>query len=111
MKTLTVKDLKQLRRENRGINVINVLEPDAFERAHIPGSINIPRERDDFVEQVAAQVASKSEPVVVYCASTECQASPTAGKRLEAAGFTTVYDFEGGIKGWKDAGQPVEHGA
>lgn len=111
MKTLTVKDLKEMRREHRDLNVINVLSPNAFERAHIPGSINIPKERDDFVDEVAARVSSKSDPVVVYCASSDCHASPTAGKRLEAAGFTHVFDFEGGIKGWQDAGQPVEQNA
>lgn len=111
MKTLTVRDLQRLQRTDRGINVINVLPKDAFEEAHIPGSINIPGDRDDFVDRVEDRVASKEEPVVVYCASTDCQASPKAAKKLESAGFTKVYDFESGIKGWQEAGQPVEQGA
>jgi len=109
MKTLTVGGLEKLQRGNRGINLINVLDREEFEKAHIPGSINIPGNRNDFVEQVERRVSSRDEPVVVYCASVDCQASPKAAKRLESAGFTDVYDFEGGIRGWRDAGQPVEH--
>ena len=108
MDTLSVTDLKRMTTADRGIAVINVLGRDAYDEAHIPGSINIPLDREDFVDEVARQIPGKDEPVVVYCASETCQASPKAGRRLEEAGYTRVYDFEDGIKGWQDAGQPVE---
>ena len=46
----------------------------------------------------------KDKPIVVYCASTTCDASPKAARRLNEAGFSKVYDYEGGVKAWKESG-------
>jgi rhodanese-related sulfurtransferase len=93
-----------------GIPVINVLDREHFEDKHIPGSINIPLETDDFADQVADRLGSKSDPVIVYCASEQCDASTKAARRLESAGFTDIRDFEPGVQGWEDAGFRLEHG-
>jgi rhodanese-related sulfurtransferase len=42
---------------------------------------------------------------VVYCRSGKRSAMAT--EQLRAAGYT-VYDLEGGITAWKEAGKPVE---
>lgn len=107
MKTLTTKELQKIRDERQSLPIINVLPRENYEKQHIAGSVSIPLEEQNFVQQVEGEAKSKSNPLVVYCASSECDASPKAAKKLEDAGFTRVYDYEPGTKGWKDAGLPV----
>jgi rhodanese-related sulfurtransferase len=107
MESLTVEELKKMQQQDGDLTVINVLDEKQYRQAHIPDSENVPRSADDFVERVERLVGSKDDPVVVYCASTECTASPKAARTLEEAGFNRVYDFEGGVKAWNDAGERV----
>ena len=55
---------------------------------------------DDFVSTVDKVVADRTRAVVVYCANKECDASPKAAQKLEEAGFTQVFDYEGGTEDW-----------
>jgi len=91
----------------QGFALVNVLEGDAFEQEHIPGSIHIPAGREDAFE-------ARFEPdkeIVVYCASTDCDASPKVAAELARRGFRNVEDYEGGMADWKAAGHPVARGA
>ncbi|MGH8565426.1 MAG: rhodanese-like domain-containing protein [Gammaproteobacteria bacterium] len=90
----------------QGYALVNVLEPEAFEREHIPGSINIP-EGD---EATFEQLFSKDKEIIVYCASTDCHASDSAAEKLTKRGFTQVYDYAAGLRDWKQGGNPVETG-
>ncbi len=107
METLTTDQVKQMKQSN-GPTVINVLDEKYFRKEHIPGSKNIPLSTDNFVEKVEQAVGGKDKPVIVYCANTECDASPKAAQQLDTSGFEKVYDFEGGMDAWKEAGLPVE---
>jgi rhodanese-related sulfurtransferase len=108
MQTLTTSQLKEVWNRQADVPVINVLPHEAYEKAHIAGTSNIPGDDEDFIERVEQAAGGKEQPVVVYCASEQCDASPNAAKRLEEAGFTHVYDYEGGTKAWEQAGEPVE---
>lgn len=98
----------QRRLEEGGVALLNVLGPDAFAQGHIPGSVNAPVEEEGFEEKAHQAVPDRTQPVIVYCASTECQASPKAARKLEAQGYSKVYDFKAGMEGWRKAGLPVE---
>ena len=111
MKTLTTEELQQLKQSDDHFTLINTLGPEEYAKQHIPDSINIPVDLDDFVEHVEEWVADKSEPVVVYCANHDCSASETAAEMLEKDGFSNVYDYEDGIEAWVEAGNAVERGA
>lgn len=91
--------------------VINVLDPKSFQQSHIPGSVNLPVEDENFVEEVEKIAGGKERMIVVYCASRECDASTTAATRLEDAGFGNIYDFEGGIKEWQDSAGRLQKAA
>ncbi len=39
--------------------------------------------------------------------SHSCKSSTQAAQKLEAAGFSNVYDYEGGAKAWQEAGLAV----
>lgn len=80
--------------------LINVLPREAFREAHIRTSINIPHEDDDFAKDVEKVAGGKDRKVVLYCASKDCDASPTAARKLDQAGFEKVYDYEGGTRDW-----------
>ncbi|MDX1394003.1 MAG: rhodanese-like domain-containing protein [Gemmatimonadota bacterium] len=110
MKTLKTIETDHVREflENDACPIINVLDEEDFERAHIPGTRNIPLASGDLVERVDDLVDHRSDTVVVYCAGPECDASPKAAELLREAGFTDVFDYEGGMAEWISAGNPVE---
>lgn len=90
-----------------GFALVNVLAPRAFEEEHIPNSINIPGdELERFEERF-----DKDKEIVVYCASTECDASPKAAEELSRRGFGRVQDYEAGLRDWKESGHAVASGA
>ncbi|MBJ7277858.1 rhodanese-like domain-containing protein [Marinobacter salarius] len=101
MKSISRDDLKQMNEtEHEDFVLINVLPRNAFNREHIRTSISVPVEEPSFLEQVEAVTGSKDRKIVVYCANFKCDASPKAAKKLEDAGFTEVYDYEGGTEDW-----------
>lgn len=108
MQTIQAHELKRILNGGDETQVINVLDPEDFRDKHIPASVNIPVSSQDFVRKVEQHVQSKSAPIVVYCARTECNASENAAKKLEQAGFTTVMDFSAGVEGWSSAGYELE---
>lgn len=108
MQTLMAEQLKRVLEGPRHVPVVNVLDQDSYEQKHIPGSVSVPLSESDFVDKIDEQVSNRSDPVVVYCASSSCDASERAAEKLERAGYTGVRDFESGIKGWEDAGYRLE---
>jgi len=110
MTTITTEELKAFQEADVKIPVVDVLEPEQHQEGHIPNSENIPVSTPNFVDKIEAITDAKDSPVVVYCASRSCEASPKAAEQLEEAGFTKVYDYEGGIAAWQEAGEPLERG-
>ncbi|MFB6242038.1 MAG: rhodanese-like domain-containing protein [Candidatus Nanosalina sp.] len=92
-------------RNSEDFLLVNVLTRETFEQGHIPGSINIPK---DEIEEEAPKRFTKSQKIVVYCASEDCPASDKAAEKLEELGFENVKDFERGLEGWKSEGHELE---
>lgn len=104
VKTLQTIDAKTLNQRLKGTQppiLINALASDEFIAKHIPGSINIPTENAEMAENV---IPYKDSEIVVYCANSDCTASPELAQKLEDMGYTNVKDFEKGLAGWKSAG-------
>jgi len=101
MKTITTKELQELQSTEPDLPIINTLSRDAFEKTRIPGAINIPQDEPEFSDRVARAVGAKTEKLVVYCASQQCDSSEKATKKLEEAGFTSVLTYKGGAEAWK----------
>ncbi len=110
MQTIRTAELKEMKQRNKSFALVNVLPEENFVEEHIPDSQNVPVGRDDFEEAIRGITTSPEQTVVVYCASEDCDASPAAAQRLEAAGFENVYDYEAGMRGWAEAGLRVEKG-
>ncbi|HXN12917.1 MAG TPA: rhodanese-like domain-containing protein [Candidatus Acidoferrales bacterium] len=64
---------------------------------------------DDKYDVATTLPPEKNAKLVFYCADTQCTASHEAARRAMAAGYTDVSVMSDGIKGWVDAGKPVEH--
>lgn len=107
METLTTPQLAR-KLENEDLLLLNVLDEDHFDAARIPGSQNLPLGSDGFVREAQTIAGNKQKTIVVYCAGPACNASPTAARLLDEAGFANVYDYEGGLKEWAMSGRRVE---
>ncbi|MDX1535974.1 MAG: rhodanese-like domain-containing protein [Candidatus Spechtbacterales bacterium] len=108
-KTISAKDLKQKLDSDEEFLLVDVLSEASYESMHIPGAINVDVHQDDFMEKMKEKTdGDKEKEIVVYCASPQCQASPSAAQKLVDAGYENVSDFEGGLSGWKEAGYDLE---
>ncbi len=85
--------------------LVNALAREAFDETRIPGSISIPVRE---ALRVAPGVLEQGQPIVVYCSSRSCTASPTLAQKLVDIGFTEVIDFEGGVEEWERVGYPMQ---
>ena len=100
MKVIEYQRFKDLQHD--GVRILNVLSADAFQKAHIPGSVNMPHDNPHFAEEVKNAIGSKDVPVIVYCASYSCDASMKAARKLDNEGFSNVMCYEGGTKEWQE---------
>ena len=102
---ITVEDARKLQTE--GVPVIDVREADEYSEGHVVGAPLIPHksvyERAEEVEQVTG---GKDEPVMFIC--KKGQRSAVAAEFAAAAGFTKLYNIEGGTDAWIEAGLPTE---
>ncbi|TVQ33469.1 MAG: rhodanese-like domain-containing protein [Geminicoccaceae bacterium] len=100
------RDQVQRMMDEQAAVVVDVLPPESYAESHLPGAINVPL-GDDFDTAIATTVANKAQPVIVYCWDESCPASPEAAARMEALGYTRVYDYVAGKADWLAAGKPV----
>ncbi len=78
------------------IQLVDVRTPDEYNAGHIKGAININFFDADFVAQMSK--LNKDKEIYVYCKSGN--RSGKSATKLEDAGFTKIYDLQGGFKNW-----------
>ena len=110
MKTITTDELKDLREKDENVTLVNTLAADYFEKTRIPGAVNVPLEDSNFAARVEQETGGKDKPVVVYCASEQCNSSEKAATKLEQAGFTDVSRYTGGAAAWQKEAEEVSAG-
>ena len=108
MRDVTAKDVHKIVDQKEDAVIVDVLSPESYAKRHVPGSVNIPSTDPRFIEKVREEVPDEKAPVVFYCSGPTCDASPTAAKRVEEAGYRDVREFRGGLQAWEDAGFPFE---
>lgn len=84
--------------------LVDVRESHEFAIEHIPGAELLPLSRFE-PSQVSGHAGKR---LILSCRSG--QRSYTAGTRMIAAGQGPVYNLEGGILHWKQAGFPTRQG-
>jgi rhodanese-related sulfurtransferase len=85
-------------------SVLDIREAREMDGRKIVGAIHIPFSQ--LKDRVGEIKAAKDKPLVVYCARG--QHSLMAGSVLKSAGFTDLYNLNGGFKAWAEAGLPVD---
>ena len=86
-----------------GLALVGVLDPDSFNRGHIPNSINIPEGNEDIFEACYA----KEKEIVVYGASSGAVGARRTARELVRRGFSSVRIYPGGLGDWRRAGMTV----
>jgi len=102
--TIDRDELEEKLASDNDIVLIEVLDEEQYEESHIEGAINIP------LSQIGREIKGKIDTdreIVVYCADFECQASPKAAEKLDKLGYENVYDYAGGKKDWREAGNTM----
>lgn len=85
--------------------LLDVRTAEEFNEARVPGSVNVDFYAADFASQL--DTLAKDVPYVVYCRSGN-RSSQTMNIMREL-GFLEVWDVDGGIISWNEAGLPLEN--
>ncbi|MBK1641179.1 hypothetical protein CKO12_04680 [Chromatium okenii] len=83
--------------------VLDVRPAADYAKGHILGAINLPM--NGFSKQLATLQKYREKPLIVSCRSG-AQSSMACGQ-LRKAGFTAVFNLQGGVLAWESAGQPL----
>ena len=85
------------------IVILDVRTPQEFAEGHLANAINIDFQSGKFEQEIAS--LDKTKTYAVYCRSGN--RSGQAVKVMAKAGFTSLYDMDGGIIDWQAAGGQI----
>ncbi len=88
--------------EKASVQIIDVRRPEDYEKAHIPGAVNLPKEQWE-----GARGLSKDKTNILYCYSQTCHLAAAAAMTFAKKGYS-VMELEGGFNTWLKANLPVE---
>jgi thioredoxin len=83
--------------------VIDVRNSEEYKKGHIKFALNLEYNESSIAELL--ETLDKDKPVFVYC-KTGANSMKAAAKMIEM-GFQTVYELQGGITAWTNAGKPL----
>jgi len=92
--------------DGQPVRILEALPPKYFHQGHLPGAKQL--DHASAVAHAERLRVSKTDRVIVYCASDTCANSHEAAKALTEAGFTNVAVYAGGKKDWVEAGLVLE---
>lgn len=84
--------------------VLDVRDPAAYWRAHLPGAVSVPV---DLVDQYATMFAASDLRVVTYSDDPAGEAGLTAASALRRRGVAQAQALNGGFQEWVAAGRVV----
>jgi rhodanese-related sulfurtransferase len=86
-----------------GVITLDVRTPSEFAEGHVEGARLIDFQSGNFENEIAA--LDKNATYAVYCRSGN--RSGQAVKVMQDAGFTNVFNMNGGVIDWANAGLPL----
>jgi len=101
---ISMNDLKKAIAD-KDVTIVDVNGSKTYAEGHIPGAIDYVAVKDDFAAKLPSD---KSALVVAYCGSEKCGAYAKAAEAAKELGYTNVKHFAPGLKGWKEAGEPLQ---
>lgn len=90
-----------------GVVVIDVRTPDEYAAGHVEGAFNLDVEAPTFSSVISE--LDKGATFVVYCHSG--RRSGAATDAMAEAGFTSIYNLEGGMADLQSAGATITEGS
>jgi rhodanese-related sulfurtransferase len=100
---ISVQQLKATLDSGEPLLVLDVRTPAEYVGdGHIAGSVLIP------VDELPARLNEVPSDTPIACFCRSGNRSQTACSTLAAAGFSDLYNVEGGIRAWVSAGYPIE---
>lgn len=103
--TIPIEQFEKLISEKSNEQLLDVRTPEEFNAGHLSGAVNLNIYDKGFKENLAK--LDKSRPVMVYCKSGG--RSGEAASIMKEMGFTEVYNMQGGMLAWTNAGKPVDN--
>ncbi len=104
-----LKNAKELKsRIDRGkpaLTIVDVRDPQTFNRGHIIGAISVPFDR---VADLARSALNRHREIYIYGESDE--QSLAAAQTLQVNGFTRVAQIIGGLAAWREVAGSIDNG-
>ena len=98
-------ELKQKLNRPQKLILVEALPSESYERAHLPGAINLPPEQ---VRTLATELMPRKDfEVIVYCAGPKCHTSGIVARELSEMGYSNVRRYVGGKEDWMAVGLPM----
>ena|SRR5258705_4910371 len=95
-------ELERMINEYAKINIVDVRSPEDFNGGHIPGAVNIPKDKWTSLEGL-----QKDKLNVLYCYTQTCHLAAHAAEWFAAKGYP-VMEMEGGFAAWKAADLKID---
>lgn len=105
VKECTVADVAQMRERGEKFTLVDVREDNEWDEGRLPGAIHLGKgiiERD-----IEKEIPDHAAKIVLYCGGGF--RSALTADNLQKMGYTNVISMDGGYKGWKSAGHPIDH--
>jgi rhodanese-related sulfurtransferase len=103
-KNIAPEDFDKMRKADINAVVLDVRTKEEYQKGHIPGSVLLDFNSEDFQQKLAK--LDKNKTYLVHCAGGG--RSARACKKMETLDFSKVFNLEGGMRAWEKAGKPVE---
>jgi len=115
-KVVTTQELKGWLDQKKDMLIVDTMPADNFRKQHIPGAINFEIQRPELTQMSDKMQAdfekllgpNKDRTIVFYCGFTDCERSHNAAMWAKKFNYKNAYRQPAGIKGWLEAGYPVE---
>jgi rhodanese-related sulfurtransferase len=89
-----------LKQEN--LAVIDVREAEDYRKGHVPGAINVPREKWSSLDGLRRDGVN-----VIYCYTQQCHLGAMAAVEFAGKGFSVI-EIDGGFEAWKENDLEIE---
>lgn len=89
---------------NGEILIVDVREPDAYQKSHIAGAISVPRGQLEL--RVDKDLPDPTRRIITCCELGKI--STLAAYTLRQLGFQKAIALEGGVQQWRDSGYPMD---
>jgi rhodanese-related sulfurtransferase len=98
------------RRLDKGFLFLDARMRMSYDHQHVPGALALPLDEFDTAFPKLEPRLRSTFDIVVYCASSACDASHETARMLKQRGIHVAI-LQGGWQDWTDAGYPVKSGA